>query len=395
MTKNKLLTWAMLFLLIFLTFQIFFNKENKPVSEAQAAPIGLELTKSEYVSGEEVGVKIKNNTENPIVIPANCPLNPLSVQKWTGEKYENISKESPVDCSNYSDTTIQSGEEQTITFRYWNHALFSEPGRYRIEVLTQDGEQTMTSPEFAVVEAGFFRKLFRTVFYQPIYNLLVFTISFAPLKDLGFAIIILTLIIRVILLVPSQRAIVSQRRMQELQPKLEEVKKQHAGNQERIAQETMKLWKQHKVNPFGSCLPMLIQFPVLIALYYVISTGLNPDNAYMVYAPLRGVDLSNLHTNFLGILDLTRVNAIVLPVIIGALQFIQMKLTMAKKKKPGEQAGKSSEMETASKTMVYIMPVMIALFTASVPAGVGLYWGVSTLFGIGQQLVANRKAKIS
>jgi YidC/Oxa1 family membrane protein insertase len=210
----------------------------------------------------------------------------------------------------------------------------------------------------------------------------------------------LTLLIRLILLVPSQRAMASQRRMQDLQPKLAHIKKKYAGNQERIAQETMALWKENKVNPFGSCLPLLIQFPVLIALFYVIQNGINPDNVYLLYAPLKGVDLSNIHTNFLGILELTKANAYVLPVIIGGLQFFQMKLAMARTKKAkdeativGESQGptKGSEMEMANKTMIYIMPVMIAVFTASVPAGVGLYWGVSTLFALGQQVVVNRQ----
>lgn len=214
------------------------------------------------------------------------------------------------------------------------------------------------------------------------------------MHDLGFAIILLTLLIRLVLLVPSQRAIVSQRKMQELQPKLDAVKKKYEGNQERIAQETMLLWKENKVNPLGSCLPIVIQFPILIALYYVIMNGLNPNNAYLLYAPLKNFDLSVIHANFLGILDLTRANTLVLPLIVGALQFFQLKLATMKKKKPQEQDQKAplkgSEMETVNKSMTYIMPVMIALFTLSVPAGVGLYWGISTLFAVGQQLVANR-----
>ncbi|MEK9133168.1 MAG: YidC/Oxa1 family membrane protein insertase, partial [Patescibacteria group bacterium] len=218
-------------------------------------------------------------------------------------------------------------------------------------------------------------------------------ISIAPARDLGFAIIVLTILMRLVLLIPSQRAIVSQRKMQELQPKLEAVKKKYVGNQERIAQETMALWKEHKVNPFGSCLPILVQFPVLIALFYVIQSGINPDNVHYVYDPLKNVDLTNIHTNFLGILELTRVNVFVLPIIIGALQFFQLKLTTWRKKKQDDDKAEQpkSEMETANKMMTYVMPVMIAVFTASVPAGVGLYWGISTAFAIGQQMVANRK----
>ncbi len=91
-------------------------------------------------------------------------------------------------------------------------------------------------------------------------------------------------------------------------------------------------------------------------------------------------------------------NTFVLPLIVGALQFFQFKLSMLKKKaqeahsEGGKAPAKGGEMETVNKTMMYAMPVMIAMFTASVPAGVGMYWGISTLFAIGQQVIANKKA---
>lgn len=384
MNKKNIITWAVLFLLFFLTTQYFFKKQATPeTANGEVPPIVISLSSTDFVTGGDVGVKIRNNTKDIVTIPSNCPSNPLVVLKWTSEKFEPITKQSPIDCKLSPDIVLQPEKEQDVNYSYWNNALFGEVGRYKIQF------ETTESPEFTITEAGFLRKIFRTIFYQPIYNVLVFLISIAPFSDLGLAIILLTLVIRLILLIPSQRAIVSQRRMQELQPKLEEVKKKYSGNQERVAQETMALWKQHKVNPFGSCLPTLIQFPVLIALYYVIRSGLNPDNAFMVYAPLKNIDLLHLHTMFLGILELTVPNKFVLPLVIGLLQFFQMRLAIKKSPKKDSPA-KESEMETASRTMMYIMPVMIAMFTASVPAGVGLYWGISTTFGIVQQVIANQ-----
>ena len=95
----------------------------------------------------------------------------------------------------------------------------------------------------------------------------------------------------------------------------------------------------------------------------------------------------------MGILELTKRNIFWLPLTIGALQFAQMKLTFAKKsaKNKKEEKGKKSEMAMANNMMLYLMPVMIAVFSASLPAGVGLYWGVSTLFGVGQQLIVNKE----
>lgn len=394
--KKKIFTWILFFLIFFTVLQ-FFNKPKEVPPELAASGVVIVPAKSEFVSGEEVIVTVRNNTAVPITLPSNCPKNPLRVLAWTGEKFEERNAETKFNCNLAPNITVAPNAETKVSYTFWNYTLFGNPGRYKVELAVMDGTAVtgtttgvFASPEFTVVEAGAWRKFFRTAFYQPIYNVLVFFVKIAPARDLGFAIILLTVVIRLILLVPSQRAITSQRRMQELQPKLEHVKKKYAGNKERIAQETMKLWKEHKVNPMGSCLPILIQFPVLIALFYVIQNGLNPDNVHLLYNPLKNVDLSNIHTNFLGILELTRINAFVLPLLVGALQFFQLKLTALKKKPDGEKKP-ASEMESATKMMTYIMPVMIALFTASVPAGVGLYWGVSTVFAIGQQVVANRK----
>lgn len=175
-----------------------------------------------------------------------------------------------------------------------------------------------------------------------------------------------------------------------IQPKLNELKKKYGDDKQRFAQETINIYKEHKVNPFGSCLPLLLQIPILIGLFNVIQSGLDPNNSYLLYDGLKNFDISQVQTVFLGILDLTKVNFWVLPVIVGVLQYLQMKLSFARKQ---PQPTDKSEMEVANKTMTYIMPVMIAFFTASVPSGVGLYWAFSTIYGIVQQMVINKQAE--
>jgi YidC/Oxa1 family membrane protein insertase len=133
---------------------------------------------------------------------------------------------------------------------------------------------------------------------------------------------------------------------------------------------------------------MLLQFPFLIALFYVIKGGLNPDNAYLLYTQYGDLALQNINVNFFGLLDLTKKNIYVLPLVVGGLQFCQMHLAMSRKgKKKGK---KSDEMAMATNMMTYIMPIMIAVFTASLPSGVGIYWGTSTFYGIVQQLFVNK-----
>jgi YidC/Oxa1 family membrane protein insertase len=405
MNKKNILIFVIVFLLLNFAFSMCSKKDDSSTL-MQTGNFGVATTKKEYEQDEQVAVKIKNNTAEDYLIKDRCPTEPLDVSRFENNQWtpENFTAE--IKCDKSKDVTVKTGEEITVHFTSWNHALFGNLGRYKVvatlvpaNAQSTLGEMKVESNEFEVKNKGILGYLWTTVFFQPIYNILILLVKFVPFHDLGLAIILLTTIIRTILLVPSQKGLKSQRKMQELQPKLNKLKEKHKDNQEALAKETMMLWKEHKVNPFGSCLPLLIQFPVLIALFYVIQNGLNPDNAYLLYAPLKDFSLSVINVNFLGILDLTAVNSVLLPLFVGSLQFLQMKLAMLKteKKKADAKSGDKdkketkNEMETANQMMIYVMPVMIAVFTASVPAGVGLYWSISTLYGIIQQVIVNKQ----
>ena len=180
--------------------------------------------------------------------------------------------------------------------------------------------------------------------------------------------------------------------MRNVQPQLDALKQKYKNDPQRLAQETMAIWKKHKVSPMGSCLPMLIQFPILIALFYVVKDGLNVVDPNILYEPLKTFNLNSINPVFLGLIDLTKINYIALPVIIGGLQFAQIRLSLGKSKsKALANKNDNPAMPMMNNMMQYFMPVMIAVFTASLPAAVGFYWGVSTLFGI---LNANIAIKI-
>ena len=404
MDKKKFLHYGIIFLLVYITMSLFFN----PGSETSAPSdqnFDVKTIHKEFALNDIVTVQIKNNTEQKAIIENTCPREPLGAIKKTGEGWVPITNTAEMDCSSSADLEIAPGMEISIRFGSLNHALFGELGTYKITAdikVPEDGTKSavIESNEFEVTPQGWFGFIWTAGFFQPIYNALIGLTGIVPGHDLGLAIILLTIIIRTILLIPSQKAMKSQRKMQELQPKLTRIKEKYKDNQEMIAKETMALWKEHKVNPLGSCLPLLIQFPFLIAIFYVIQDGLNPNNAYLLYEPLKNFSIAGINTNFLGILELTKINVFILPLIVGALQFFQMKLALMRTKKNQEKdnqgkdkkgKGKRNEMEMANMMMVYIMPVMIALFTASVPAGVGLYWSASTIYGILQQLVVNRQ----
>jgi len=401
--KRQFILFGIFFVAMLLIFKGCSGNSELDANLA-GSDLGIAVLNNEYKIDQLVTVKLQNNTTAPIEIENDCPREPLDVFRYQNGEWMQLEVEPKVTCPTTDPYTIPAQEEINIDYTSYNHALFHEVGRYKIAVnAVIDGEsQSFESNEFLVTGKSAWGYVWGTFFYQPIYNSLIYIVSIVPGHNLGLAIILLTLLLRLILFFPSQRGLESQRKLQDLQPRIKKLQEKYKNNQQKIAQETFALYKEYKVNPFGSCLPLLIQLPILIGLFYVIQTGLNPDNVHLLYAPLQGFDLSLIDSNFLGILNLQQREIFVLPLIVAALQFGQMKLALAKKKKPdaqdktkklekkgGKQAGK--EMQMASEMMVYVLPVMIALFTASVPSGVGIYWGTSTLFGIAQQLYVNKK----
>lgn len=388
--KNTVMFFC-IFLIINYLLQSCQNKDEQIVPES--GNLVFVTTETEYSRKDIVTIDITNNTGESISIPSECPGEPFDVYRYEKNEWVQKTAEPELQCEDSKEITLKQGEELKISYNNWNHALFSETGRFRIEFETEiEGKaKTITTNEFTVNPEGIFSQLWNGLFYRPIYNGLIFLIYSSPGHYLGIGIILLTLVIRTILLVPSQKSLKSQRRMQDLQPKLDKIKEKYKGDQQKIASETMAAWKEANVNPLGSCLPLLLQFPFLIALFYVIQNGLNPDQSYLLYTTYEGFSLTNINVHFLW-LDLTKVNLYVLPLIVGALQFIQMKMMMSRKKTSKEgPKGMAKEMAAASNMMTYILPVMIAVFTASLPAGVGIYWGISTIYGIVQQVIVNRQ----
>ena len=226
------------------------------------------------------------------------------------------------------------------------------------------------------------------------FNIFVGLYDIVPGHDAGVVILIITVLIRLILYPLTNHSIKSQKAMQELQPKLEEIKKQYAGDQQKQAQATMELYRSGKVNPLASCLPLLIQLPILIALYWVFSSSLNAttiaktlqDNLYS-FIPNPG----SINPITMWVFNLA-VASPVLAVLAGAAQYLQAK-TMMKKNPVDNSVEPSKEQSMASmmnKQMLYFMPALTVLIGFSLPAGLTLYWFWSTLLMAGQQFLVNR-----
>lgn len=342
---------------------------------------------SKIAIGKNVVIDITNHSNAAISFPSNCPSHPLTVERYLNGEWSELTAETSKKCSDEL-ITIPVKEAYTVNFAPWNQDLFNEKGQYKVTLnVIVDEKEKMYSQEITITSPGFLRTLWLEGFYKPILNTLIFLIKVSG-NNLGWGIILLTLLIKLILLVPNHKALRAQKKMQKVQPELDALKKKYKDNPQRLAEETMQIWKKYKVNPMSSCLPMLIQFPILIALFYVVRDGLDFINPNLLYASLKSFDISLIQPIFLGIINLTKINVIALPIIIGLLQFGQMRLTLGKTAK--NQTASNNPMPMMNKTMMYFMPIMIAVFTASLPAAVGFYWGTSTVFGILQQLIVNR-----
>lgn len=231
--------------------------------------------------------------------------------------------------------------------------------------------------------------IFQTFFYQPILNLLVFLYNLAPGHDLGLAIIVLTIIIKIILLPLSKKSIQSQKSLQDLQPKIEETKKKYANNKEEMGKAMINLYKENKVNPLSSCLPLIIQLPFFFAIFKIIRAKLTNDAFNLIYPFIQKPETINYIS--MGILDLSRPN-VVLAVLAGAAQFWQTKMMSTKKtgiKMPGAQD--ENMMALMNKQMLYFMPALTVFIGLTLPGGLSLYWLTITLLTILQQFIVFKK----
>ena len=162
---------------------------------------------------------------------------------------------------------------------------------------------------------------FYVVFYQPILNLLIFFYNIIPGHSIGLAIIIMTVLIKLFLWPLSKQSIKSQKSLQDLQPKVDELKKKYANNKEAMGKEMIELYKKEKVNPFSSCLPLLIQLPFFWAVFLVFRDGLSGKSLNLVYSFID--QPAAINSIFLGIIDLAKPN-VILAVLAGLAQFCQI-----------------------------------------------------------------------
>lgn len=224
--------------------------------------------------------------------------------------------------------------------------------------------------------------------YIPLYNAMVFLIAMLPGHDVGLAIIVLTIGVKLVLYPLTRTATLNQLKMRDLQPKLDALKETYP-DRETQSRKTLELYRAEKINPFGGLLPLLIQIPILISLFVIFSnSGLPKINKELLFGFVSAPDVVN--TLFLGIFSLTA-HGYVLPVIAGLTQFLLAQITAVAPQggKPGTFAhdlGKSMQIQT-----LYVLPAIIAIIGFTLPTAVSLYYIVFNLISAFQEYRIRQK----
>lgn len=236
------------------------------------------------------------------------------------------------------------------------------------------------------------QNLWSTLFYEPLYNALIFLVGTLPGSSVGLAVITLTVLVKFALYPLSQKSVNAQAKMRSLEGELSAIKEKWKNDKERQARETMELYKKHNVNPFSGCLTVLIQLPIIIALYFVFLKGLAPEGG-VLYSFVKFPEQMNML--FLGLVDLGA-KSIVFAVLAATAQYFQTRLSLPKAKAPsvGSEVSFADEFsKSMNMQMRYILPIIIGFFAYTTSAAVALYWIVSSLFSIGQEFIVRWKMK--
>jgi YidC/Oxa1 family membrane protein insertase len=232
--------------------------------------------------------------------------------------------------------------------------------------------------------------IWNVVLYQPLLNALAFLVSIIPGGDVGIAVILLTILVKVVLFPLSQKSIESQAQMSVLTPELNKIKASGASKEEQ-ARQTFELYKQHKTNPFSGCLLVLIQIPIIFALYYVFLKGINFEGGHL-YSFIHVPEHSNML--FLGLLDITQ-KSLILAVLAGFSQYLQAHFVPKPPVSPITNGATPSFSDSFAKSMnmqmKYIFPFIVAFIAYSISGAVALYWITSNLFMVGQQIYVKKK----
>jgi YidC/Oxa1 family membrane protein insertase len=218
-------------------------------------------------------------------------------------------------------------------------------------------------------------EFFNQFLYRPLLNILVILCLFLPGKDFGLAIIVLTVFLKSLLLPLTTKTLKNQKNIKKIQPKLKKIQKKYKDDEVKQVEELKKLYDKYEINPFTSLTPLLVQFPILIALYQVFLRDFNQENLYSFIPNIQEINYS-----FFGI-NLTN-SSLILAIVAIVIYFFQLQFSLKNNKK--------KSMGVPQQFMPYFFSLITFMVLTRIPAAVSLYLATSSLFAIIQKNILQK-----
>lgn len=231
--------------------------------------------------------------------------------------------------------------------------------------------------------------IYHTFFFDPLYNLLVIFFNTFPFVDAGIVIIILTIIVRLIIYPLSKKAVLTQIKMAEIAPALAKIKEQYKDKMEEQAKRTLALYREKGINPFSGILVIIIQIPIILALYQIF-LHFPEIKSTLLYSFVAMPE--NINTIFLGFLDITAKSK-TLAVLAAVSTFFQFQVSMKGQTKPKGNSFGDNLMRSMQTQMKYIFPIIVFFISYNISGAISLYWLTTNLFSIAQEFFIRRKTK--
>lgn len=232
--------------------------------------------------------------------------------------------------------------------------------------------------------------MFHTFFYEPIYNLLGFVLTHTPFHDVGVGIIVVTFLVKLVLLPLNLSALRSQYLMKRIEGEMAAIKEEHKKEPHEASKKMMEIYKREKINPFSSLFAIIIQIPIIFALYLVFSKGLSVDVDSLYSFVTFPTDL---HTLAFGLFDVTEKSVFIATLAGVSSYFLARRQTamMVSKKEGKEETFQDQFMKSMRIQLLYVLPIVVAFSSAILPSALGFYWFISNSIAYVQDVYMKRK----
>jgi YidC/Oxa1 family membrane protein insertase len=337
----------------------------------KAKPLNIDMTPPDMNGVEVDWISAKNKFFTQILRP-EAPVATMSILSSRETEGKGVVPKDVIAALTFKPETIAAGSEYALNYSY-----YIGPKKYSI--LKDSGYAMEKVMEFETI--GFFSWM--NWLMEPARKFLLITMNvFNKIVPGGYgvAIILLTLLIRILFWPLTHKSTESMKRMQEIQPEIKALQAKFKDNPQRMQQETMALYREKKVNPMGGCIPMFVQIPVFIALFTVLRNAIELRYAGFLWI----ADLSTAENLFAGSIPFVG-SLNILPLLMSVSMIFQQKMT--------PQAATTEAQQQQQKMMMFMMPIMMLFFFYKMPSGLVLYWTTSNLLMILQTGLRNLKKK--